>query len=88
MNNTQVDNAKDIVLVVPMYNLIECSDNYFKTPGSLWQYHRDYYHRNYHYYCYYNSNNNINNNDDNNDINSAGANHNCKLFIYKQKITD
>ena len=25
-----------------MYNLIEYSDNYSKTSGSLWQYHRDY----------------------------------------------
>ena len=24
-----------------MYNLIECSDNYAKTSGSLWQYYRD-----------------------------------------------
>ena len=26
---------------MPMYNLIEYSDNYWKTTGSLWQYHRD-----------------------------------------------
>ena len=26
---------------MPMYNLIEYSDNYSKTSGSLWQYHRD-----------------------------------------------
>ena len=34
----QVDNAKDIDVVMPMYNLIEYSDNYGKTSGSLWQY--------------------------------------------------
>ena len=34
INNTQVDNAKDIDIVIPMYNLIECSDNYAKTTGS------------------------------------------------------
>ena len=28
INNTQVDNAKDIDIVMPMYNLIEYSDNY------------------------------------------------------------
>ena len=39
--NTQVDNAKDIDIVMPMYNLIEFSDNYAKTSGNLWQYHRD-----------------------------------------------
>ena len=26
---------------MPMYNLIEYSDNYSKTSGSLWQYYRD-----------------------------------------------
>ena len=38
LNNTQIDNAKDIDIVMPMYNLIEYSDNYAKTTGSLWQY--------------------------------------------------
>ena len=28
INNTQVDNAKDIDIVIPMYNLIEYGDNY------------------------------------------------------------
>ena len=28
MNNTQIDNAKYIDIVMPMYNLIEYSDNY------------------------------------------------------------
>ena len=41
INNTQVDNAKDIDIVMPMYNLIEYSDNYAKTSGSLWQYYSD-----------------------------------------------
>ena len=41
INNTQVDNAKGIDIVIPMYNLIEYSDNYVKTSGSLWQYYRD-----------------------------------------------
>ena len=41
INNTQVDNAKDIDIVMPLYNLIEYSDNYSKTSGSLWQYYRD-----------------------------------------------
>ena len=35
INNMQIDNAKDIDVVVPMYNLIEYSDNYSKTSGSL-----------------------------------------------------
>ena len=38
INNTQVGNAKDIDIVMSMYNLIEYSDNYSKISGSLWQY--------------------------------------------------
>ena len=41
INNTQIDNAKDIDIVMPMYNLIEYSDNYAKTTVSLWQYCKD-----------------------------------------------
>ena len=41
IKNTQVYNTKDIDVVMPMYNLIEYSDYYLKTSGSLWQYHRD-----------------------------------------------
>ena len=41
INNIQIDNAKDIDIVMPVYNLIEYSDNYAKTTGSLWQYCKD-----------------------------------------------
>ena len=41
INNTQIGNAKDIDIVMPMYNLIEYTDNYAKTTGSLWQYCKD-----------------------------------------------
>ena len=41
INNTQVDNDKDIDIVMPMYSLIEYNDNHSKTSGSLWQYYRD-----------------------------------------------
>ena len=41
INNTQIDNAKDIGIVMPMYNSIEYSDNFSKTSGSLWHYYRD-----------------------------------------------
>ena len=41
INNTDIDNAHDIDIEMPMYNLIECSDNYSKTSGSLWQYYKD-----------------------------------------------
>ena len=41
INNTQVDNAEYIDIVMPMYNLIQYSGNYSKTSGSLWQYSKD-----------------------------------------------
>ena len=41
VNNTQIANVKDIDIVMPMYNLIEYSNNYAKTSGSLWRYDRD-----------------------------------------------
>ena len=41
INNTQIDNAKYIDIVMPMHNLIEYSNNYSKTSGSLWQYCKD-----------------------------------------------
>ena len=41
INKTHIDNAKDIYIVIPMYNLIEYCNNYSKTSRSLWQYYRD-----------------------------------------------
>ena len=41
INNTQVDNAKEIDIVISMYNLIEHSDSYSETSGILWQYCKD-----------------------------------------------
>ena len=41
INNTDIDNAQDINIVMPIYNLIEYSDNYSKTSGSLLQYYKD-----------------------------------------------
>ena len=41
INNTQIDNCKDIDIVMPLYNLLEYSDNHAKTSGSLWQYYID-----------------------------------------------
>ena len=40
-NNTLTDNAEDLDIVIPMYNLFEYSKNYRKTTGSLWNYYRD-----------------------------------------------
>ena len=36
-----VDNAKEIDVTMPIYNLIEYMNIYSKTSGSLWQYYRD-----------------------------------------------
>ena len=41
ISNTKVDNAKDIDIVMSMYNLMEYSNNYSKTFGILWQYCKD-----------------------------------------------
>ena len=67
----QVHNAKDIDIVMPMYNLIQNSDNSLDTSGSLLEYCR-----------YEPSLNNVGN-----VIDFTGANHKGKLFWYKQKIT-
>ena len=40
-NNILIDNAKDLDIVVPIYNLLQHSKNYRKTTGSLWNYYRD-----------------------------------------------
>ena len=38
---TFVDDAQHINIAMPMCNLIEYSDNYSDTSGSLWQFKRD-----------------------------------------------
>ena len=41
INETFIDEAEHINIVMPMYNLIKYSDNYSDTSGSLWQFKRD-----------------------------------------------
>ena len=41
INDEHVDNSDDFDNVMPMYNLIKCSNNYSDTSGSLWQFKRD-----------------------------------------------
>ena len=43
VNGAKIDNAEDLDVVMPMYNLLEYSKNYKKkkTTGSLWNYYRD-----------------------------------------------
>ena len=41
-NNTFINNAEDLDIVMPMYNLLlEYSNNYSMTSGSLWHYYID-----------------------------------------------
>ena len=41
INDTFVDYANFINIIMPMYNLIVYSDNYSDTSGSLWDFKRD-----------------------------------------------
>ena len=41
INGVQIDNAKDLDVVMKIYNLHKYSKNYRKTTGSLWNYYRD-----------------------------------------------
>ena len=41
INCVKIDNAEDLDVVMPMYNLLEYSKNYRKTTGSLWNYYRN-----------------------------------------------
>ena len=41
INETFIDEATHINITMPMYNLIEYSDNYSDTSGSLWHFKRD-----------------------------------------------
>ena len=41
VNGELVENAEDLDIVMPMYNLLEYSKSYEKTSGSLFNYYRD-----------------------------------------------
>ena len=41
INNELIEDAEDLDIVMPMYNLLEYSKNYRKTIGSLYNYYRD-----------------------------------------------
>ena len=71
IDNTQVDDAHDIDVVMPMNNLIEYSDTFLKNSGNSWQYYRD--------EPALNDNGNI--------INFPNDNNNSISFKFKQQIT-
>ena len=41
INGELIEDAEDLDIVMPMYNLLEYSKNYRKTIGSFYNYHRD-----------------------------------------------
>ena len=41
INVVLIENAEDLDIVMPIYNLLEYSKNYSKTSGSLWNCYRD-----------------------------------------------
>ena len=41
INNKFIEDADDLYIVKPVYNLLEYSKNYRKTIGSLYNYYRD-----------------------------------------------
>ena len=41
INDEHIDTAENVDIILPMYNLIEYSDNYSHISGSLWQFKRD-----------------------------------------------
>ena len=73
INNTDIDNAKYIDIVMPKYNLIEYSGNYAKKSGSLWQYYKDI--------------SAFNNNHNDNTIVNFNGNNATDSFSFKAKIT-
>ena len=40
INSVQIENAEDLDVVMPMYNLLQYSTNYRRTTVSLWKYYR------------------------------------------------
>ena len=41
INSIQINNAGDLDVVMPMYNLLEYKKTYKKTTDSLWNYYKD-----------------------------------------------
>ena len=41
IKSTLIDNAEDVDIAMPMHNVLEYSQNYSVTSGSLWNHYRD-----------------------------------------------
>ena len=74
INNTFIDNAKDLDIVMPVYTLLEYSDNCSMTSGSLWNCYRD------------EVNDDVNENDDNGHKINNNIIITCKSSEYKTKL--
>ena len=74
INNKFIDNAEDLDIAMPMYYLLEYSDNYSMTSGSFWNYYRD------------EVNDSTDENDDNNNMINNNKIITSKSFEYKTKI--
>ena len=74
INNTFTDNAEDVDIVMPLYNLIEYSGNYSMIPRDLWNYDRD------------EVNGDANENDNNNNKINSNKTITSKSSEYKTKI--
>ena len=74
INNKFIDNAEDLDIVMPTYNLLEYSDNYSMRSGSSWNDYR----------------NEMNDDENENDANENMVNNNktttSKSFKYNAKI--
>ena len=75
VNNTLTDNAEDLDIFMPIYNLLEYSDNFSMTSGSFWNYYRD------------KVNDSANEIDDNDNMINNKNTKASKSFVYKTKIT-
>ena len=74
INNIFIDSAEDLDIVMPMYNLLEYSDNFSMTSGSLWNCYRD------------EVNNSANETDDNDNMINSIKTTTSKSFKYKTKV--
>ena len=74
INNIFIDSAEDLDIVMPMYNLLEYSDNFSMTSGSLWNCYRD------------EVNNSANETDDNDNMINNIKTTASKSFKYKTKV--
>ena len=73
ISNTFVDNAKHFDIIMPMYNLLDYSENYYMTLESLWNYYR-------------NEINDENETDDHGNTVNNNKSTKTKSFKYKTKI--